>query len=314
MSNVVSSYPGTTSRSLKARLEAGEILVLDGANGTLMMQYGFRGECAPELWAAEHADVMAGIHAAYIAAGADVILTNTIGGSAPKLARYGLGDETSRLNRRLAEIAVQTAGVAERPVIVLGDVGATGELMAPAGTLSEAEMIAAHTPQIEGLLEGGVAGIFVETMLDVAEAVAAIKAARRLTALPVLASLAFDPGRRGPRTLMGQTPAQAAVALLEAGALVVGANCGSLVAAQMPAIVAEMRAAGARWVAVEPNAGLPVMADGQTVFPQSPEEMAASVPAILEAGARLIGGCCGTTPEHIRLIAQAVRRHATGAR
>lgn len=292
---------------LLERLGRGEILVCDGSMGATLSARGCPPGRCPEAWSLEHPDVLAEIHQGFIDAGADVILTNTLGGSRPSLARFGLGDETVSLNRRLAEALAALVGAAPRPLILAGNVGPTGELLEPLGTMGEAEMVAGFADQIRGLVAGGAEVVFVETMSDLGEALCAVRAAREVCELPVLATMAFNPTPRGYRTMMGIDPARAAEALLGAGVAVVGANCGSVVAADMPGLVRQMRAAGARHVAVEPNAGLPQVVGGRTVFPQSPEEMAAAVPEILEARAALVGGCCGTTPEHIRRVAEVVR-------
>jgi 5-methyltetrahydrofolate--homocysteine methyltransferase len=275
--------------------------------GTMLQANGYEPGDSPEQWALEHPEVLRGIHRAYIAAGADVILSNTFGANKPKLHKYGLDGRIAEMNRELVALLVQVAAEAGQPIYVAGDIGPTGEFMEPLGTISQADMIGMVAEQVQGLVAGGAELIFIETMMDVAEAVAAVKAAKAVCNLPVVASMSYNPAKRGYRTMMGNAPAQAAEALLEAGADVTGANCGNVLPEQMPEVIAALKAAGARWVAVEPNAGLPEMIDGQTVFSQGPEEVAASVPAILAAGANLIGGCCGTTPDHIRAIAAAVR-------
>jgi 5-methyltetrahydrofolate--homocysteine methyltransferase len=294
-------------RGLLERLRGGEVLVADGANGARLAAYGYcPGEC-PERWSLEHPEALRAIHTGYIAAGADVVLTNTLGGNRVALGRYGLTGEVEAINRGLAELLAETVAASGRRVHLAGDVGPTGEFLAPYGALAEREAVAIFREQVAALLAGGADAIFIETMMDLGEAVAAVRAARECTDGPVIATMAYSPAPGGYRTMMGVTPAACAEGLLAAGADVVGANCGRVTAAEMPGLVRAMREAGAPLVAVEPNAGLPQLVEGATVYTQTPEEMAAAVPDILTAGASLVGGCCGTTDAHIRAIAAAVR-------
>jgi len=292
---------------LLSRLNSGEVLVCDGAMGTMLQSLGYTLGDPPEKWGIEHEGALRKVHSEYIEAGADIILTNTFGGNRVKLEKYGLGSEVEPLNRDLARIAVDEASKAERKVYVAGDVGPTGEFMEPIGTLTESDMIEIFSQQIGALAQGGVDLIFIETMMDPNEAVAAVKAAREVCDLPVFASMSYNVDKKGFRTMMGTSPEQAVKILIEAGADVVGANCGDVLASMMPRLIRQMKEAGAKLVVVEPNAGAPRIIDGRTVFPQTPDEMARSVPEMIEAGADVIGGCCGTTPEHIRLIARIVK-------
>jgi len=292
---------------LLSRLNSGEVLVCDGAMGTMLQSFGYTTGDPPEKWGVEHEESLRRVHSEYIEAGADIILTNTFGGSRPKLEKYGLGSEVEQLNRDLAQIAVDEASKAERKVYVAGDVGPTGEFMEPIGMLTESDMIEIFSQQIRALAQGGVDLIFIETMMDPNEAAAAVKAAKKVCDLPVFASMSYNVDKKGFRTMMGTSPEQAVKILIEAGADVVGANCGDVLASMMPSLIRQMKEAGAKLVVVEPNAGVPRIIDGRTVFPQTPQEMARSVPEMIEAGADVIGGCCGTTPEYIRLIARIVK-------
>jgi 5-methyltetrahydrofolate--homocysteine methyltransferase len=188
-------------------------------------------------------------------------------------------------------------------------VGPTAELMEPYGNISESEITKVFSQQIKALLDGGVDFIFIETMIDVNEAVSAVKAAKALCDLPIFASMSFDPGKNGFRTVMGNTPEKAVDMLQSAGADVVGSNCGSVFASMMPDLIKQMKLAGAKLIAVEPNAGIPQMINGKTVFSQTPQEMAKHVPAMIDAGANIVGGCCGAMAEHIRLIAKTAREY-----
>lgn len=297
----------TVKRGFLERLRAGEVLVCDGANGARLASFGYRPDQAPEEWSLAHPGALREIHGGYLAAGADVVLTNTLGGSRTRLARYGLGERAASLNRALAELLAEVIAASGREVFLAGNVGPTGEMLEPLGALTRTEAADAFGEQAAALAAGGAELIFIETMSDVGEAVLAVRAARERCGLAVVATMSFNRTRQGFRTVMGTTPEAAAEALLAAGAAVVGANCGNVTAADMPALVRAFRAAGAPLVAVEPNAGLPQLIDGQTVFAQSPAEMAAAVPEILDASANLLGGCCGTNEEHVRPIARAVR-------
>ncbi len=300
---------GDLKTDLLHRLNRGEIVVCDGAMGTMLQFLGYNPGESPERWGVEHEEVLRKIHRGYIQAGVDIILTNTFGGSRIKLKRYGLDSEVKLINRRLAEIAVDEASRASKSVYVAGDVGPTSEFMEPLGLLTESDMVEVFSQQIKALVEGGVDLIFIETMMDLNEAAAAVKAAEDICDLPVFVSMSYNVVKSGFRTMMGVSPNQAVEGLLEAGADVVGANCGDVLAAMMPELIRQMKEAGAKLVVIEPNAGVPQIVNGKTAFPQKPQEMAESIPAIVDAGANVIGACCGSTPKHISLIVQAIRKY-----
>lgn len=288
--------------TLRERLGA-TVLVLDGAMGTQLMAHGARG--SNEQWGVDHRDDLVAIHRAYVDAGAGAILTNTFGGSRLKLQRAGLGDRTVQLNRALAGMAREAAS---GKAFVLGDVGPTGQFVEPYGDVSEEEMTDVFREQIGALLEGGVDGIMIETMMDPTEAACAVRAARLLAPdRVVLAALAFDRSPRGFRTLMGTTPSDGAQRLLDAGADAVGANCGGMTPEDFVPLLEEMHRAVSVPLVVEANAGLPQIEDGKTVFKEGPDTFGRLARAYVNAGARIIGGCCGTTPDHIRAIAEAIK-------
>ena len=289
-------------RNLIERLES-EILICDGAMGTMLSSAGFPPGESPEKWGLQNEMKLRAIHEAYIKAGADIILTNTFGANAFKLAKFGLADEVDFINRAAAELAVSVAG---EKVYVAGDIGPSGEFMEPLGTITESQVRDAFAQQATALADGGVDLIIIETMMDLNEMNTAIKAAKSSTDLVIIASMSFNTDKHGFRTMMGVSPTDAAFGMLEAGADIVGANCGNVEMKQMPELISEMRAAGAQYIIVEPNAGAPQVIDGETVFPQTPEEMAAGIPQVVKVGANIIGGCCGTTPEHIKAIAGKV--------
>ena len=289
--------------TLREALASGGI-VLDGAMGTQLMAHDVKGN--NELWGAEHPVELAAIHRAYIDAGATAIITNSFGGSRLKLTKAHLGDRVEELNSRLAEIAVQAAG---DDAFVLGDVGPTGEFIEPVGTMTADEMTDVFREQIRALVAGGVDGIIIETMMDPNEAACAVRAAKDVAPdLPVLASMTFEKNPRGFRTMMGTTPELAAQILTEAGADVIGANCGGITPEQFVDLLGELRQGTDRPLLAEPNAGLPEIEDGKTVFREVPDTFARLAPKYRELGAAAIGGCCGTTPEHIRAANSALTR------
>jgi 5-methyltetrahydrofolate--homocysteine methyltransferase len=249
----------------------------------------------------EAPEVVQGVHAAYIEAGAEAILTNTLGGSSVKLARSGLGGEASSLNRAAAELARQVAG---EGVLVAGSMGPLGELLEPLGKVSRQEAVEAFAQQAAALAEGEVDIILAETMYDLREARAAVEGAKQATDLPILCTLAFEANLR---TMMGDTPAQAVEELAGMGVAALGANCGSPGLEGTAEVLSAMREVRPQALyLVKPNAGLPQVVEGETVFPATPEEMARFALRYVRLGATMVGGCCGTTPAHILAMAQAL--------
>jgi len=293
--------------SLRERLGARRLLVADGAWGTRLQERGLEpGEC-PELWNVTRPQEVRAVAEEYLAAGSDLILTNTFGGSPLMLRRHGLEERTEELNAAGARLSLEASG---GRALVAASVGPTGELPAPLGTASEAELEEAFRRQVRALLQAGVRILCVETMIDLTEACCAVRAAKRAArelgaAVEVMATLTYGPTPSGYRTAMGVDIPQTVEALTRAGADVLGSNCGNGIEQMLP-IAAAFRTLTALPLLVQANAGLPVLEGGRTVFRQGPEDMAGHVPALVRAGASILGGCCGTGPAHIAALRRMV--------
>ncbi len=287
------------------RVARGNVLVSDGAMGTLLHAKGLEpGEC-PESWCISHPDVVKSIAEAYIAAGADVVETNSFGGSSFKLAAYGLADQVREFNRAAAALAKEAM---RDKGFVAASMGPTGHIVEDeGGDVTPEQLYEAFKEQAAALAEGGADAICVETMSSLAEAVQAVRAARENTSLAVICTFTFEAGAKGFRTMMGVKPDRAAREAVAAGADVIGTNCGNGIG-NMIEIVRQMRAAAPGVpILVHANAGAPVVEGGKTVFKETPQYMASRVTELIDAGANIVGGCCGTTPDHIAAIAAAVR-------
>ena len=288
---------------LRERLARGQVLLSDGAMGTLLLQRGLKPGQAPEALNLDRPELLAEIAAAYAAAGSDLVHTNSFGGSPLKLAAHGLQAQAEAINRAAAQAAVQ--GAAGR-AIVSGSIGPCGQLLQPYGDADPEQVKAGFLLQARALLAGGCQALTIETMSDVTEAVLAVQAARQAGPLaPILATMTFDPTPRGWFTIMGQDIPTVAASLQEAGADVVGANCGQGPAGLLE-IAREFAAACQLPLMIQANAGLPELRDGQVVYPATPADMAAYLPALVDAGVRIVGGCCGTTTEHIAAMRRAL--------
>ncbi len=285
-------------------IQKGRILVSDGAWGTFLQKKGLKpGEC-PEEWNITHPDDVYDIARSYIEAGADTIETNSFGGSRYKLAGYGLENKVFELNKAAAQLSRKAAGPDH---FVLGSIGPTGKLLMME-EVTEDELYDAFKAQAMALEAGGADAIVIETMTDLEEARIAVKAAKENTACDVICTMTFDKILSGEfRTMMGISPTEMTQSLAEAGASIIGANCGNGIS-DMIGIVKEIRTVNANIpVLVHANAGMPHYCDGETTFPETPEDMAGHVKEIVEAGANIIGGCCGTTPDHICEVHRVVK-------
>jgi len=275
-------------------------LVLDGATGSNLQKRGLPAGVCPEEWILENKEVLIELQAGYIKAGSDVIYAPTFSGNRIKLGEYGLADNIESINKRLVNIsreAIREAGV-QRKVCIAGDITMTGRQLYPAGTLMFEELVDIYKEQIKYLCEAGVDLLVVETMMSLQECRAAVIAAVETCQLPVMVTLTFnDDGR----TLYGTSPAAAALVLSALGVDAVGVNC-SAGPGTITGIVREMAEYADIPVAAKPNAGLPELIDGVTVYSMGPEEFARGMEALIEAGADIVGGCCGTTPEHIKAL------------
>lgn len=287
-----------------------DLLVFDGAMGTMLFEAGLVDGACPELWNDTHPDAIRNIHKAYFDAGSDFVETNTFGGTPLKLQVYGLADRARELNARGARIA---RSVCPPGKFVAGSIGPTGHLpdtFEPLGDTSEEEFYQNFREQALGLAEGGVDLFAIETMMYPEEAVVAIRAAKESTGLPVMCTMFFqwEKDQNRDRTMWGTSPEQAARILVEAGADVVGCNCGDGGPDRAAAIIQAMRKATNGLLIAYPNAGLPRIQGGKTTYDLSPDDMAARYPSILDAGASIVGACCGSTPAHITRIAEVVRK------
>jgi 5-methyltetrahydrofolate--homocysteine methyltransferase len=289
--------------NLKERLKRGDVIVGDGAWGTLLMQRGMKHGEAPEACNLSRPEILTETALLYLEAGAEVITTNTFGASPARLQSYGLDERTEEINRQ-GVVAIRQA-VGNR-AYVSASVGPTGKLIAPYGKATPDEVYASFERQIRALVDAGADMICIETMTDLQEATLAVRAARAVSAaIPVMATMAFNETPRGFFTMMGVSVAKAAAGLEEAGADIVGSNCGNGIE-KMIGVARAFKEHARLPLAIQANAGNPVVRDGKTLYLETPEFMGEKAPELLNLGVQLIGGCCGTTPEHIRALRRVV--------
>jgi len=295
----------TNSARLLARLSRAP-LIGDGAMGTMLEAAGLLAGACRELWNIEQPDKVLGVHRAYVEAGSDIIETNTFfGGNRIQLAKWGLGERAAEFNQAAVRLAREAAGgapAADGAIMVSVSMGPTGEVLAPLGNLDPAQAADAFREQAQAAAEAGADAATVETFYALDEIKLAIAAALA-AGLPVMATMTFEPSGR---TMMGVAPADAARALTDYGATIVGANCGTGPEVMVPVIEA-MMAATDRPLMVQPNAGMPRLVGGKTTFPATAETMADYAARFAQMGVKVIGGCCGTTPDHVRAMARRIR-------
>lgn len=288
---------------LQALLEEQRYVLTDGAMGTMLMNAGLEHGESPERWNVEHPDRIRAVHEAYIEAGSQIVLSNTFGGSPFRLKLHKLTDRVAELNRAGAEIVRSAADAADRRVIAAGSMGPSGELMQPLGTLTFDEARDGFAEQAAALEAGGVDVLWIETMSDLQEVRAAVEGARQASSLPIVATMTFD--TRG-FTMMGVSPAAALDALQEMGLAAFGGNCGNG-PAEIEGVIKAMHERNPEAILVaKSNAGIPEMIGGEICYSGTPAVMAEHALRIVELGARIIGGCCGSTPDHIRAMREAL--------
>jgi 5-methyltetrahydrofolate--homocysteine methyltransferase len=290
--------------TLTQLISEGKTLVSDGAWGTFLQAKGLKaGEC-PELWNIDHPDSVLDIAKAYIAAGADTIETNSFGGNCFKLEGYGLADRVHEINFKAAEISRQAAGADK---YVLGSIGPTGKILMM-GDVSEEELYEAFKNQAIALYQGGADALVIETMTALDEASIAVRACNENTPCEIICTMTFDHLATGEyRTMMGVSPSEMVEELKVAGVNIVGANCSNGIEG-MIAITREIRSVDEQIpILIHANAGLPVLEGTCTVFPETPDMMAGFATKLADAGANIIGGCCGTTPAHIQKLVEVLK-------
>jgi methionine synthase I (cobalamin-dependent) len=293
-------------RSILERLAAGDVLVADGATGTMLQAAGLPTGTPGEAWILERPEEIVRLHRAYLEAGSQLILTSTFGATRARLAKAGLDAQVAEVNRRAAELAREAAGD-ER--YVGGDIGPTGELMPPLGALTYEAAVDMFAEQAAALAAGGVDCIYIETMTALDEARAAVEGAQGACDLPVFCTFSFDThGRTG----MGVSPLQAAQAMAEMGVQGTGANCGHAPEEVLDFLPQMAGAAPGAILIAKPNAGIPRMVKRQVVYDAGPQRMAGLARRYVELGARIVGACCGSSPEHIAAMAAAIHGGGEG--
>jgi len=282
---------------LSAALKNKDVILLDGAIGTELDKRGLMGRASNNL---DSPEVVLEIQREYALCGCDALTTNTLTMNRIYIETHNVGVSVRDVNRAGAELARQAA---DKGQYVLGNISSTGQLLEPYGTYKEPDFYDAFKEQAEILVEAGVDGFIIETMFDLREAMCALHACKDNFSLPVIVSIAFTTETKGGRTMMGNSAEECAKKITDAGADVVGANCGDLDPVQMAVVVSVLHSATSLPVLAQPNAGKPKLVGNETVFEMAPAPFAEGIAECLRAGARLVGGCCGTTPEHIRSVA-----------
>jgi 5-methyltetrahydrofolate--homocysteine methyltransferase len=278
------------------------IVLLDGAMGTQLEALGLDMSGENNI---SHPEDVLSIHKKYSQIGCDVLITNTLTINRIYVETHDVGVDVREVNLAGAKLARSAVGDHQ---YVLGDIGSTGQMLEPYGEYTETQFFDAFREQAEYLLEGGVDGFIVETMLDLREALCAVRACRDVASIPVIASLSFQTTNSGGRTVMGNSAQEVATALADAGVNAVGSNCGDLDPLETATVITLMKKSVDLPILAQPNAGKPKLVENRTVFDMTPEQFANGIAACLHAGANLVGGCCGTSPEHIECLARLIKK------
>jgi methionine synthase I (cobalamin-dependent) len=278
-------------------------VITDGAWGTQLQARGLAPGETPDLWNLSQPQKVAEVACAYVEAGSHIILTNTFGANRFRLAETGAANQVKEINEAGARISRKAAA---GWALVFASIGPSGKMLMN-GDVTADELFSAFSEQAAALADGGADGLVVETMADLEEAAAAVRAAKA-TGLPVVASMVFDSGKDKDRTMMGTTPEQAAAGLIAAGADVLGSNCGQGIAGFVKICARLKASANNHPIWIKGNAGLPKLVNGKAIYETTPQEFAGFVPALIQAGANFIGGCCGTSPEFIREVKRQMHR------
>ena len=279
-------------------LESQKVIVLDGAIGTELDKRGLMGRASNNL---DSPKAVLEIQRKYAQSGCNALTTNTLTMNRIFIDTHNLGIDVGKVNRAGVELARQAA---DNKQYVLGNISSTGQLLEPYGSYKESEFYSTYKEQAQALAEAGVDGFIIETVFDLREALCALRACKDNFHLPVIASITFATETKGGRTIMGNSAEDCAKSLTDAGADVIGTNCGDLDPAQMAVVVSILKTATDKPIIAQPNAGKPRLVDDQTIFDMAPADFASGIAECLHAGASLVGGCCGTTPDHIRAVAE----------
>ena len=284
-------------------LQNKEIIFLDGAIGTELDKRGLMGRAGNNL---DNPDIVLEIQREYAQCGCDAITSNTLVMNRIYIETHNLDVPVDKVNKAGVEIAREAANEKQ---YILGNLSSTGQLLEPYGAYTESQFYDTFKEQAEILAESGVDGFLIETVFDLREAMCALKACKENFSLPVIVSIAFNTEQKGGRTIMGDSAEQCAKSLTDTGADAIGANCGSLDPAQIAVVISELKKATSLPLLAQPNAGKPKLIENKTIFEMTPEPFAEGVKECIEAGAKIVGGCCGTTPEHIRVVAELIKKN-----
>ena len=278
-------------------------ILFDGGMGTMLIDKGLPMGEPPEKWNLEHPEIVKQVHSSYFETGSDVVQTNTFGGNRAKLSTKGLDKDVRKINLMAAKLALE---VTPSNKYVAGDIGPTGRFLKPMGDMTLEKLAEVFAEQAAALAKGGVDLISIETMYDLREAVAALKAAKKATNLPVFASITFNKGPKGFFTIMGDEVSTSMKTLEDEGADVVGSNC-TLGSGDMLELVRLMRKSADLPIIAQPNAGQPILKEGKTIYEQEPEDFAKDIRKMIEVGCNVVGGCCGTNPDFIKAMSEVMK-------